>query len=131
MKSALYLLAILSLTACSDDGDGDEVPGTQAPGADGTSGRWCATEDHDDLTMAAIDYDLAVAAKSRAGFAGSSSVTGGVINVYWHVINKGTGLANGDIPDSQIADQLAVLTDAYAPWGWTFNLVATDRTTNA
>src|SRR5690349_15218524 len=26
------------------------------------------------------------------------------INVYWHVINKGSGLANGDIPSSQITD---------------------------
>jgi len=57
--------------------------------------------------------------------------TGGAINVYFHVINKGSGIANGDIPDSQIRDQIAVLNAAYAPTGWSFTLAATDRTTNA
>lgn len=57
--------------------------------------------------------------------------TGGTINVYWHVINNGTGIANGDIPDSQIAAQISVLDAAYAPWGWDFLLVSIDRTTNA
>ncbi|MDI1446689.1 zinc metalloprotease [Polyangium sp. 6x1] len=56
---------------------------------------------------------------------------GATINVYWHVINKGTGLANGDIPQSQIDDSLKVLNDAYSPWGVTFNLVSVDRTTNS
>ena len=56
---------------------------------------------------------------------------GGVINVYFHVINQGSGLANGDIPDSQITAQIAVLNSAFAPTGFTFQLVGTDRTTNA
>lgn len=62
---------------------------------------------------------------------GLPEATGGTINVYWHVINKGTGRSNGDIPDSMIADQISVLNAAYAPWGWQFRLVSTDRTTNA
>jgi Pregnancy-associated plasma protein-A len=57
--------------------------------------------------------------------------TGGVINVYFHVINKGTGIANGDVPSAQISNQINVLNAAFAPWGWSFNLVATTRTTNA
>jgi hypothetical protein len=57
--------------------------------------------------------------------------TGGTINVYFHVINKGSGIANGDIPDSQIAAQINVLNAAYAPTGWSFTLASTDRTTNA
>ncbi len=61
----------------------------------------------------------------------SAARTGGVINVYWHVINKGTGISNGDIPNSQITDQMSVLNAAYAGTGWQFTLVATDRTTNA
>lgn len=60
-----------------------------------------------------------------------AAVSGGVINVYFHVINKGAGIANGDIPDSQIQDQINVLNAAYASTGWQFNLAATDRTTNA
>ncbi|MBS1721583.1 MAG: zinc metalloprotease [Armatimonadetes bacterium] len=71
--------------------------------------------------------DLEVAAKTQFGIA----VTGGTIPVYWHVIRNGTGISNGDIPDSQIQSQINVLNAAYAPWGWQFQLVATDRTTNA
>jgi hypothetical protein len=73
------------------------------------------------------------AADKEAAGVGSirSAVTGGTINVYFHVINKGTGIANGDIPDSQITASMRVLNDAYGPWGWSFNLVQTDRTTNA
>lgn len=62
---------------------------------------------------------------------GTPAVTGGTIDVYWHVINNGSGIANGDIPDSQISSQIAVLNDAYADGGWSFRLVQTDRTTNA
>jgi hypothetical protein len=57
--------------------------------------------------------------------------TGGTINVYWHVIRKGTGISNGDIPQSQIDSQMTVLNNAYSPWGWVFNLVSVDRTTNS
>lgn len=53
------------------------------------------------------------------------------IPVYWHVVNKGSGLSNGDLPDSQIADQIAVLNAAYAGTPFKFNLVSTDRTTNS
>jgi hypothetical protein len=59
------------------------------------------------------------------------AVTGGTVDVYFHVINNGTGIANGDIPDSQIAAQINVLNNAYGQWGWQFRLAATDRTTNA
>jgi hypothetical protein len=65
------------------------------------------------------------------GGGGGTVVTGGVVDVYFHVINKGTGIANGDIPDSQITAQMAVLNDAYLGTGWSFTLVSTDRTTNA
>ncbi len=56
---------------------------------------------------------------------------GGVINVYFHVINNGSGIANGNIPDSQINAQIDVLNAAYAPNAFSFNLVSVDRTTNA
>jgi hypothetical protein len=63
--------------------------------------------------------------------AGAANATGGVVNVYFHVINAGTGVSNGDVPASQITSQLSVLNAAYASTGWSFNLVSTDRTTNA
>jgi len=59
------------------------------------------------------------------------AVTGGTIDVYVHVINRGTGLSNGDVPDQQLQQQLDVLNGAFAPHGWTFRLVSVDRTTNA
>jgi hypothetical protein len=60
-----------------------------------------------------------------------AEATGGVINVYFHVINKGTGVSNGDVTTQMINNQISVLNEAYATWGWSFNLVATTRTTNA
>jgi hypothetical protein len=53
------------------------------------------------------------------------------VNVYVHVINNGPGIANGDIPNSQIAGQMAVLNAAYAGTGFSFRLAGTSRTTNA
>ena len=57
--------------------------------------------------------------------------TGHTIDVYWHVINNGSGLTDGNIPDSQITAQINVLNAAYSSTGWSFNLVSTDRTNNA
>jgi hypothetical protein len=65
------------------------------------------------------------------GTSGAAAKTGGSIPVYVHVINKGSGVSNGDITDKMITDQVAVLTAAYVSTGWSFSLVATDRTTNA
>ncbi|MGM9489433.1 zinc metalloprotease [Ideonella sp. YS5] len=53
------------------------------------------------------------------------------IPVWFHVINKGAGISNGDIPQSQIDDQMAVLNAAYAGTPFTFSLAGVDRTTNA
>jgi len=58
-------------------------------------------------------------------------VTGGTINVYFHVIRRGTGISNGDIPTTWIINQITVLNNAYASLGWRFNLVSIDRTTNS
>jgi Pregnancy-associated plasma protein-A len=92
-------------------------------------GGRCATKQPDVETMAAIDREVAAYMQARGGV--EASATGGTINVYVHVINNGSGLANGDVPDSQIQDQIDVLNAAYAPTGWQFSLVSTDRTTNA
>jgi len=50
-----------------------------------------------------------------------------------HVINKGGGIANGDIPASQITAQMTVLNEAFAATGspFFFTLLTTTRTTNA
>jgi hypothetical protein len=90
----------------------------------------CATRDLSDAEIARADQDIAARqAEVQAGEA--IAATGGVINVYFHVINKGTGIANGDVTSQMISDQIAVLNAANAAWGWSFNLVSVDRTTNA
>jgi hypothetical protein len=56
-------------------------------------------------------------------------VTGGVINVYVHVIRNTSG--SGDVSDQRIASQISVLNSAYAATGWQFSLAFTDRTNNS
>jgi hypothetical protein len=59
------------------------------------------------------------------------------INVHWHVINKGEGVANGDITQAMIENQIAVLNRDYAGQGGGFNtpfrfvLQSVTRTTNS
>lgn len=69
--------------------------------------------------------------RDLAGRINDLDATGGVIDVYFHVIRRGTGIANGDVSDAMISNQIAVLNAAYAGTGWSFRLVSTDRTTNA
>ncbi|MBI3858227.1 MAG: zinc metalloprotease [Planctomycetes bacterium] len=79
------------------------------------------------------------AARKPGGGGGFSPRPPGSISVpvYFHVINKGTGISNGDIPDSQIAAQIQVLNDSYGgltggvDTPFRFVLVGTDRTTNS
>ncbi len=55
-------------------------------------------------------------------------VTGGTVNVHFHVIHDG---ANGNLSAGDIDAQINVLNAAYADTGWGFNLVSTDYTDNA
>jgi hypothetical protein len=80
--------------------------------------------------VAAMEADFSDK-RQRQAESFAPEVNGGVISVYWHVINKGTGASNGDISNTSIARQMDVLNEAYGPLGWSFNLVSTDRTTNS
>ena len=99
--------------------------GYQLSAASKPRGRKCSTRD---LTEAELTQDRI----EMAHFA-PLSTTKQTVNVYFHVINKGTGIANGDVPDSQINDQIDVLNKAYgdASSGIEFKLAGVDRTTNA
>ncbi len=142
---ALLPLTILA-AACgaaptSDDGglEPSETPNATAqtnPDAPGQIKKYirCSTKDLSDAERTEVEARISGGGKgSRPGGGGtpSPSVTGGVVDVYMHVINQGAGIENGDIPDSMIAEQILVLNGAFANTGWQFNLVSTDRTTNA
>ncbi len=125
------IASALTLAACADiDTDGEEIEDVQEPGSSADWIRECATEDHDEVTAAAVqaEVDAHLAAHKYDTVA---SATGGTIPVYFHVIRSGSGIASGDIPDTMIAAQMNVLNAAFASTGWQFNLVATTRTTNA
>ena len=94
--------------------------------------RFCGT-DHNPLKIAKMERDYLSRLQMRAqrGETAASNVTGGTINVYFHVIRRGTGVSNGDLTTQMITDQMNVLNAAYNGYGWTFNLVETTRTTNS
>jgi hypothetical protein len=88
------------------------------------SGRRCVTVMPDPDEMEAIEAQLEMASSARFG----ALATGGVINVYFHVITSSSGA--GNLTSKQISDQMAVLNSAYSATGWSFSLVSTDVTAN-
>ncbi|KAF8165056.1 hypothetical protein B0H34DRAFT_780044 [Crassisporium funariophilum] len=51
--------------------------------------------------------------------------------VYFHVVSKDSTTAGGNVPDSQITNQISVMNKAYANAGITWVLAGTTRTVNA
>ena len=77
---------------------------TSAPlGAKGRTaeGRTCGT--YKDPAAIERDEMQAQAEMALYGIDTAEMPAGGVINVYFHVINQGSGIENGDVPDSMIA----------------------------
>ena len=98
------------------------------------SGNRCSTRALTDLEQRLFDAEHSswLAERRSAGKPFAARPNGSVnVPVYFHVINNGSTLALGNIPDSQIAAQIAVLNAAYAGTPFTFTLVQTTRTTNA
>ena len=89
--------------------------------------RFCGTDESRPV-IDAQENDRKAKLKERAAENRSADVTGGVINVYFHVITNGD---QGNLRDSEIASQMRVLNDAFGPWGWSFQLAATNRINNA
>jgi hypothetical protein len=95
----------------------------------GPGERYCPVHPSDEeLALMEGDFE---ARKAAAKFTEAENVTGGVINVYFHVINRGTGTSNGDLSTQMINSQMSVLSNAFAVAGWSFNLVEVTRTTNS
>jgi hypothetical protein len=119
-------------TPAPEGAESSEQQGLSHAKADGSR---CGTRPLTDAEEQQIKQHLAkfsgTAEKKPGGSGGGTTVTGGTINVYWHVINQGTGVNNGDLTAQMINDQMTVLNNAYQAWGWQFNLVSTTRTTNS
>lgn len=53
------------------------------------------------------------------------------VDVYFHVVAASTSLSDGYVTDTQLANQLKVLNENFAPNGISFVLKGTDRTVNS
>lgn len=80
------------------------------------------------IDNALLSFTRSKSARGESPYRAVGSVT---IPVWFHVINKGSGIANGDVPQSQIDAQIAVLNAAYANTPFKFSLAGVDRTRNA
>lgn len=132
MLSKNVLVLVASVTVACAEGPQEtsieQESGSAAADHASANARFkrCSTRPPSDAEIAKIDEDL-----HRPPEGGGASVTGGTINVYVHVINNGSGISNGDVSQTMITAQIAVLNDAFGATGWQFTLVSTDRTTHA
>jgi hypothetical protein len=134
MKKILIAALALTTAACSSMVNPVEIeqPGYElSPIQMQPNFQRCSTVEPDDVQKAQIETEIGQYLRDPVLGVSRSALTGGTINVYWHVINNGTSTSAGNISDQSIAGQINVLNAAYASTGWQFTLVGTDRTTNA
>jgi hypothetical protein len=124
-KSCLLVGAMFAFAGCTSTESKEAEPAAPAE-QQAEGGRRCSTADLSEAQKAEVEAQLANIRSAQALPVGSVT-----INTYAHVVNKGTGISNGDIPDTWIAAQMNVLNAAYANTPFKFNLVATTRTTNS
>ncbi len=131
----------LPVAAEQDDDDGFDACMMEDDACEGADelaytrgGRRCGVH-VDSFTAAMMEADfaerLAIAPTHTDGKptgGGGGGGGGKVIPVYFHVITDGTAASN--VTDTQIGKQITVLNNAYAGTGFSFSLVATDRTNN-
>ncbi|KAH6879357.1 metalloprotease [Coprinopsis sp. MPI-PUGE-AT-0042] len=60
-----------------------------------------------------------------------ASIQAATVDVYYHVIQSGTSRAQGNVPQSQVTQQIAVMNSDFSSTGLSFRLVNTTRTTNS
>ncbi|MFB1483651.1 zinc metalloprotease [Corallococcus sp. RDP092CA] len=127
-RIAVVVGTLMSLAGCNNAPTSEEptpAPAEETTHAEAIPHRGCATVEPS--ADEKLEIEAAIAGRVQAKRAvGSVNVP-----VYVHVIRKGTGVANGDVPDSQITAQMNVLNAAYANTPFKFTLAGTDRTTNA
>jgi Pregnancy-associated plasma protein-A len=114
------------------DSNAKTLPNSPAAGA---SRQRCATKDLDETTATQIQTSLDEfnSGRNRGQIRKSGAVS---IPVYFHVVNKGKGIANGDVPMQMLRAQVDVLNASYsgatggADTPYRFVLAGVDRTTN-
>ncbi len=102
------------------------------------SGARCATKHPDAIKAAEIQTALEQfrAQRNQAGATQSSAATSVTIPVYFHVINIGSKVSEGNVSDRMIQRQIDVLNESYggatggAGTAFGFALAGIDRTTN-
>ncbi len=122
-KFAVVVGSVMALAGCSSS---EQKPAEEQPTQQAVEFVGCATKDLPEAEKLAVEQ--AIAGRKSTAARANGSVN---IKVYWHVINNGTGIANGDIPQTQIDSSIAVLNAAYKNTPFTFTLVGVDRTTNS
>jgi hypothetical protein len=114
------------------------VPTVVANGGGGNDRQRCGTKEIDETVGVELQssMDQFNSKRNPGQIRKSGAVT---IPVVFHVVNKGKGIANGDIPMKMLNDQIAVLNASYAGatgsgasnTPFRFALSNVDRTTNA
>jgi len=132
--ASVLVLVLANLEGCGSADESAQVPAIGTPAGDAPALIRCATLDPPEDEQLTIQRDISLH-QAQSGVL--PFVTGTVVKVYVHVINNGSSLANGNVPDSQIAQQINVLNTAYAGGtggaavGIEFALAGVTRTTNA
>lgn len=91
----------------------------------------CGTRDPDTTELATTERSFENFNRGR-----SKKLSSITIPVYFHVISRGAGLTNGDVPDHMIQAQMRVLNDSFnsatggAATAFRYELVGVTRTTN-
>jgi hypothetical protein len=119
-KTCLVFLGGFALAGCVMDADPDTTD-------DAGFKRGCATIEPSDPVKQQIEDEVHAHLEAQK-LSGISQVTGGTINVYFHVITNTSG--QGSVTSQQIDSQITVLNQAYAAEGWSFTLAGTDVTAN-
>lgn len=132
MKNLTLTVAALSVAAISLVGCGGTNPADSVASVTGaTAFRRCSTDDLTPSALQRVEDDVAAFKAKPVSHQLASVVT---VNVYWHVITNTSGA--GNVSDAAIANQIAVLNNAYngstggVNTNIRFNLVSTDRTAN-
>ncbi len=122
-KFAVVVGSVVALAGCSSS---EQQPAEQQPTQQAVNARGCGTKELSDAQKDAVEQTLARRVSAQALPVGSVTIP-----VYFHVINKGTGVSNGDLTSAMVTDSINVLNAAYANTPFKFSLVETTRTTNS